>query len=104
MIRLTKVALLFFVVLVMAAPAFAQETPASDQTAAPAPMLKLGALGAGLALIGPGIGIGKIGASAVESIARQPEMAGTIQIAMLLAAALIEGVTLFALIICMLAG
>ena len=67
-------------------------------------MLKLGALGAGLALIGGGIGIGKIGASAVESIARQPEMAGTIQIAMLLAAALIEGVTLFALIICMLAG
>ena len=52
------------------------------------------------AIIGAGYGIGKIGAAAVESMARQPEVAGNIQTAMIIAAALIEGVTLFALIVC----
>lgn len=63
-----------------------------------------GAIGAGVTIIGAGYGIGRIGASAVESMARQPEIAGTIQTAMLVAAALIEGVTLFALIICIVHG
>ncbi len=63
-----------------------------------------GAFGAGLVILGAGLGIGKIGASAVESMARQPEVAGNIQTAMILAAALIEGATFFALIVCILAG
>jgi len=56
--------------------------------------------GAGLVLIGAGMGIGKIGAAAVESMARQPEVAGDIRGAMIVAAALIEGATFFALIVC----
>ena len=58
------------------------------------------AFGAGLVIIGAGYGISKIGASAVESMARQPEVANTIQMAMIVAAALIEGATFFALIVC----
>ncbi len=61
-----------------------------------------GAFGAGLVILGAGMGIGKIGSSAVESMARQPEVAGNIQTAMIIAAALIEGATFFALIVCML--
>lgn len=56
----------------------------------------LAAIGSGMALTGGGIGIGLVGKGAVEAIARQPEMAGKIQINMILAAALIEGATLFA--------
>lgn len=56
----------------------------------------LAVIGGGLALIGGGLGIGLVGKGAVESIARQPEAAGKIQINMILAAALIEGATLFA--------
>ena len=59
-------------------------------------------LGAGLAIIGGGYGIGRLAASAMEGIARQPQSAGTIQTAMLIAAALIEGVTFLALVICFL--
>ncbi len=58
-----------------------------------------GAIGAGLAVIGAGIGIGLLAKGAVEAIARQPEAAGTIQINMILAAALIEGAALFAIIV-----
>ncbi|MBP1637664.1 MAG: F-type synthase subunit [Bacteroidetes bacterium] len=58
------------------------------------------ALGAGLAAIGAGIGIGKIGSSAMEGIARQPEAAGDIRINMIIAAALIEGAALFAIVVC----
>ncbi|MEC8159771.1 MAG: ATP synthase F0 subunit C [Planctomycetota bacterium] len=60
----------------------------------------LSALAAGLVVIGAGLGIGRIGGSATESIARQPEVAGNIQTAMIIAAALIEGAALFGLIIC----
>jgi F-type H+-transporting ATPase subunit c len=59
-----------------------------------------GAIGAGVTLLGAGYGIGKIGSAAVESMARQPEVAGEIRTAMIIAAALIEGVTFFALIVC----
>jgi len=62
-----------------------------------------GAIGAGLAIIGGGAGIGRIGGSAVESIARQPEAAGQISTAMIITAALIEGATLFAVVIGLLA-
>lgn len=61
------------------------------------------AIGAGLAIIGAGLGIGKIGASAVESIARQPEAKGDIQTNMIIAAALIEGAALFAVVVALLA-
>ncbi|HEX6940011.1 MAG TPA: ATP synthase F0 subunit C [Longimicrobiales bacterium] len=57
------------------------------------------AIGAGLAVIGAGIGIGRIGSSMTESMARQPEAAGTIQTASIILAALIEGAALFALVI-----
>jgi F-type H+-transporting ATPase subunit c len=59
----------------------------------------LAALGAGLAAVGAGLGIGRIGGSAVESTARQPEMAGKIQTQMIISAALIEGVGLFAVVV-----
>jgi len=59
-------------------------------------------LGAGLAIIGAGLGIGRLAQGAMEGIARQPQSAGTIQTAMIIAAALIEGVCLFALVICVL--
>jgi len=62
-----------------------------------------GAFGAGLVIIGAALGIGKIGVAAVESMARQPEVAGSINTAMIIAAALIEGVTFLGLIVCMLA-
>ncbi|MCF0180952.1 MAG: ATP synthase F0 subunit C [Muribaculaceae bacterium] len=61
------------------------------------------ALGAGIAAVGAGIGIGKIGASAMEAIARQPESAGDIRSNMIVIAALIEGVAFVALIACFLA-
>jgi F-type H+-transporting ATPase subunit c len=57
------------------------------------------AIGAGIAVVGAGIGIGRIGGSMAESMARQPEMAGTIQTASIIFAALIEGAALFALVI-----
>ena len=68
-----------------------------------APLAKLGAaLAAGIAVIGAAMGISKIGASALESMARQPEAAGSIQTSMILAAAFVEGVSLFAVVVCLL--
>ncbi len=61
--------------------------------------LGLAALGAGLAAIGAGIGIGLIGSAALNSMARQPEMAGQIRTLMFIAAALVEGVALFAIVL-----
>lgn len=70
-------------------------------------MLDLGtvgaAIGAGLAAIGASLGIGKIGASAMEAIGRQPEATGKIRTNMIIVAALIEGVALFAVVVCFLA-
>ena len=64
---------------------------------------KLGAaLGASIAAIGAGLGIGRIGSSAMEAIARQPESAGDIRTNMINVAALVEGVALFAVIVCLL--
>lgn len=65
---------------------------------------KMGAaIGAALAVIGASLGIGKIGASAMEAIARQPEASGDIRMNMIIIAALIEGVALFAIVVCFLA-
>ena len=73
------------------------------QAAAGAAIGKLGAaIGAGLAVIGAGLGIGKIGGSAMEAIARQPEASGDIRMNMIIAAALIEGVALLAVVDCLL--
>lgn len=60
------------------------------------------AIGAGLAVIGAGIGIGKIGGQAMDAIARQPEASGKIQTAMIIAAALVEGVALFGVVVSLL--
>jgi F-type H+-transporting ATPase subunit c len=65
--------------------------------------ISLAAIGAGLAVIGAGVGIGWIGKSAMESIARQPEAATKIQTAMIIASALIEGVALFAVVVALIA-
>jgi F-type H+-transporting ATPase subunit c len=59
-------------------------------------------IGAGITVIGAGYGIGKLAAAALESIARQPEASGNIRGAMIIAAALIEGIALFAEVICIL--
>ena len=69
-----------------------------------APLSKVGAaIGAAIAIIGAAMGIGKIGQSAMEAIARQPEAAGDIRSSMIIAGALVEGATLFAIVVCVLA-
>lgn len=60
------------------------------------------AIGAGLAVIGAGLGIGRIGGSATEGMARQPEIAGTIQTGALILSALVEGAALFAIVVSLL--
>jgi len=97
-------------VMIMAVVLFATATPAMAQDVETAaidkpPMINLGsAFAAGLIIIGAGFGIGKIGSSAVESMARQPEAAKDISAALVLSAALIEGATFFALIVCIYIG
>jgi F-type H+-transporting ATPase subunit c len=59
-------------------------------------------IGAGIAVIGAGLGIGKLAGSALEAMGRQPEAAAPIRTAMIIAAALIEGIAFFALVICIL--
>ncbi len=110
--RLVSIGVIGLLLLLVVAPAatFAaapEDTPAAtaeEETAAdPKALIVLGAaFGAGLIIIGAGYGIGKIGSCAVESMARQPEVAGNISTAMLISAALIEGATFFALIVCLL--
>ncbi len=84
-------ALACLAVLVSALPAGAAETGA---------FLLPGAIGAGLVAIGGGYGIGRLAGSALEGMSRQPEVAGSIQTAMIIAAALIEGFTFYGLYIC----
>jgi len=99
--KFVKMVALAFVVSMVASPAFAQAPPVGPPVVASPLIAFSGAFGAGLVIIGAGYGIARIGSSAVESMARQPEAAGGIQTAMLIAAALIEGATFFALIVCM---
>ena len=83
-------------VLILAVQAFAQ-APGG----APSALISFsGAFGVGLTVIGAAYGIGKLASAALESMARQPEVAGSIQTAMIIAAALIEGFTFYALFIC----
>ena len=85
--------------LVIAHPALAQDGAEAADSLAVAGKAIGGGLAAGLAVMGGGPGIGRVGGSAVEAMARQPEAIGPIQTNMLIAAALIEGATLFAVVI-----
>jgi F-type H+-transporting ATPase subunit c len=91
-------------VIAMPSVAFAQEAAekATFLTSNGAAWLG-GAIGAGLAIMGGAAGIGRIGGSAVESMARQPAAAGQISTAMIITAAMIEGATLFAVVVGMMA-
>lgn len=92
MTKVTKiVAFSMLAVLVLASPAAAADGSAVSFS---------GAFGVGLTVIGAAFGIGKLASAALESMARQPEVAGSIQTAMIIAAALIEGFTFYALFIC----
>jgi F-type H+-transporting ATPase subunit c len=97
---IVKIAMLCVAMMLVASPAMAQG--AAEPAKAQSLIYLGGAFGAGLVILGAGMGIGKIGSAAVESMARQPEVAGNVQTAMIIAAALIEGATFFALIVCML--
>lgn len=102
MFKWSKIALLVLGVLVLcAAPAMAQEAEGPSSVVQ---ILNGTTIGVGLVMIGAGFGISWIGRAAVESMARQPEVAGNIQTGMIISAALIEGATFFALIVCMIAG
>lgn len=90
------------VVLVSSGTAMAQEGEGSGEPAVSAvqlPALVPAAIGVGLVVIGAGLGIGRIGGTAVESMARQPEIADKIQTAMIISAALIEGVALLGVLL-----
>ncbi len=105
MIAAAAAATVFF-----ATPAMAQGDHGAAGAAVEAPAAGatlghgLAAIGAGLVIIGGGLSIGRIGSAAVESIARQPEASGTIFQNMIISAALVEGATLFAVVVTMLAA
>ena len=100
--KLLRTMLVCCAVMLVATPALAQDD--TVQAVEAAALIDLtAAFGAGLIIIGAGLGIGRIGSTAVESMARQPEAAGNIQTAMLISAALIEGATFFGLIVCIIA-
>ncbi len=80
------------------------ETMTILQEAAGTSIDGIAAIGAGLAAVGAGIGVGRIGGSALEAMARQPELVGTLRTNMIIAAALVEGVALFAVVIALLQG
>jgi F-type H+-transporting ATPase subunit c len=93
----SKLVLVVFVLLMFGMPAMAADEKGTGSFYGTA----VGAgIGAGLTIVGAGIGFGRIGASALESMARQPETAGQVQTAMLIIAALLEGATFFSLIVC----
>ena len=116
MIQFAKISTLFLALCLVTGPATAQtgETPETGQPVVvaaptiPAPAAKssliylAAAFACALIILGASYGISKIGSTAVESMARQPEVAGNINTAMIISAALIEGATFFALIVCLL--
>jgi F-type H+-transporting ATPase subunit c len=96
--KFAKIAIMAFGLSLLAqGSAMAQATPTAK-----APFSDLRAVGAGIVILGAAMGIGMIAKASVESMARQPESAANIQTAMIISAALIEGVTFFALIIILL--
>ncbi len=111
--KVSKIALTMMVVglALLFAPAVSAQEAAADHAASDGTILSAngagrlgGAIGVGLVVMGGAAGIGRIGGSAVESMARQPEAAGQISTAMLITAALIEGATLFAVVVAFLAS
>ncbi len=89
--KFLRIAPITFAVLLLATPAFAQTGTSISFT---------GAFGAGLVVIGAAAGIGRLASAALESMARQPNISGSATTAMIIAAALIEGFTFYALYIC----
>jgi F-type H+-transporting ATPase subunit c len=108
--KFVKLAILVMVILLLTeAPVLAQQTtepPEKTWQPPPNPVFSGGAIGAGLGaaltIVGAGYGFGRIGSAALESMARQPEVAGSISTNMLIIAALLEGATFFSLIVCIL--
>lgn len=110
MSKVLRVAVLGLVLVALSAPAWAADAPAGG--AQPA-VEKVGlgkgigmmgaCIGAGLAVIGGGLGIGRIGSACIESTARQPEASGSMFTPMIITAAMIEGATLFAVLVGLLA-
>ena len=88
----------FFKLLVLAVAVVSIATPA--MAADNALITFSSSFGAGLVVIGAALGISKLASAALESMARQPEVAGNIQTAMIIAAALIEGFTFYAIFVC----
>jgi F-type H+-transporting ATPase subunit c len=101
---LRLVLLVLMVLLCTATPVFAQASENGPGSAVFSGGAIGAGLGAGLIMIGAGLGFGRIGSAALESMARQPEVANRIQVAMIIIAALLEGATFFGLLICMNAG
>jgi F-type H+-transporting ATPase subunit c len=99
--KFVKSAVMAFGLLLLAQGTASAQTAAAVR-APSAPFADLRAIGAGIVILGAALGIGGLTKSAVESMARQPETAANIQTAMIISAALIEGVTFFALIIILL--
>lgn len=111
-ISLMMMALGFLLMFVSVAPASAQTNVVDDTASGTEDSYFLttegasnlgGAIGAGLVIMGGGAGVARVGAAAVESMARQPEVAGQISTAMIITAAMIEGATLFAVVVALLA-
>ena len=94
MANVVRIGIMCWAMMLVASPAMAQDAGGGFT-------LNMGAVGAGLVILGAGLGIGRIGGQAVEGVSRQPEAAGNIQTAMIISAALIEGATFFALIVCL---
>jgi len=102
---LQLLALAVVAVLLTAAPVLAQAPPGPPPNTAVLAGNGVGAgLGAAITILGAGYGFSRIGSAALESMARQPEVAGRITTAMIVIAALLEGATFFALIICIIVG
>lgn len=100
---LNFLALLVVAFLVMASPVFAQTVQQPGLTNVTFSGAGFGAgLGAALTIMGAGYGFGKIGSAALESMARQPEVAGQVGTNMIIIGALLEGATFFSLIVCIL--
>jgi F-type H+-transporting ATPase subunit c len=111
--KLVQISLALSVLLMITAVVLGQPAEAPAQPAAPAPagdevtlpkaLAIVGAcLGAGLSAVGGGFGIARIGGATIESIARQPEAAGSVFAPMIITAAMVEGGMLFAIVICLL--
>lgn len=99
--KFTKFALMAVVAVLCCAGSAMAQTDGANPAADRSFMYFTAAFGAAITTVGAAYGISKLAAAAVESMARQPEVAGTIQVAMIIAAALIEGFTFFALVICL---